>query len=614
MSTLSLTDLGSGSQLAFYGQQGTTALTIPVPAGMTPTSLNVTTQLPVYVRSGVITVLQDDRVITRLDVPAQTPDVGAPLVIPLAGVRVVDNAVTLLLRSYLMPLDGYCLDPTNPLRFSDATVTFAGSEQPPTTVADFMPPVLRKLTIYVGATPSQVEADAVVKLAAAVAAHYGMQNPDIEVAALGTPGVLPPGGSPPLERHIVVAQGPDAGVSLLPGAEGMPALLIAGSPAELVNQTRLVTSKVAEFALGSKAVAGPLKSTPQLPGNQTTIRKLGQPGVNAVALDPQVGIALDQTRLGRSVHGVRVHLLGSYTPLPDNIGGQVIASIAGETVARWPAEADGAIDRWVDIPDRFLERYVTLAVQVDITGNTGRCGEFQPVTLIIDGESTVESSPAKPPVPDGFQAMPQALMPSVQVGIGADVFADTVRATEIITGLQRLSALPIDTSVVPLQQALDSPNSAILISPEGWDHPDVPLRVSAPSTVPTTIDVVDDDGNPTTLTLEPALRFGSLVTEFHNGRSLLVATSNGAPEQLDELLTWLNADQRRWSAIDGVAIVSVPGRAPVTVPGKLLESPSSVASQQNSPKLWWFGGGVLALAVIGAALFLWRSRRATTGG
>ena len=36
--------------------------------------------------------------------------------------------------------------------------------------------------------------------------------------------------------------------------------------------------------MGSKAVPGPLKSTPQLPGNETTIRRLGQPGVNASAL------------------------------------------------------------------------------------------------------------------------------------------------------------------------------------------------------------------------------------------------------------------------------------------------------------------------------------------
>ena len=37
------------------------------------------------------------------------------------------------------------------------------------------------------------------------------------------------------------------------------------------------------------------------------------------------------------------------------------------------------------------------------------------------------------------------------------------------------------------------------------------------------------------------------------------------PAQLDELLTWLGADERRWSIVDGVALVSVAGRPPVTV-------------------------------------------------
>ena len=65
-------------------------------------------------------------------------------------------------------------------------------------------------------------------------------------------------------------------------------------------------------------------------GNETTIRRLGQPGVNASALNPQIGINLDQTRLGQPVRDVRVHLIGSYTPLPNEIGGQVVASVGAQ--------------------------------------------------------------------------------------------------------------------------------------------------------------------------------------------------------------------------------------------------------------------------------------------
>ena len=133
---------------------------------------------------------------------------------------------------------------------------------------------------------------------------------------------------------------------------------------------------------------------------------------------------------------------------------------------------------------------------------------------------------------------------------------------------QRLSALPIDSAVMPLQQALDSPNPAILVSADGWDYPDIPLPVSEQSEGPITeVEAADDDGNPTTLSLEPTAPFGSLQTVFDGSRSLLIATSNGASAQLDDLLSWLGADSQRWSRLSGVAVVAPPGRAPVTVDG-----------------------------------------------
>ena len=221
--TLTLTDLGLDPDLLLYGQVGTATRVVPVPAGMMPSTLNLTAQLPVDVRSGTVTVSQESRVITQADIPAQR----GPVVIPLAGVRVVDNAISLLVRSYLLPMDGYCLDPTNPLRLTDTSLTYAGQEQVPTVVAEFLPPILRKLVIYTGRQPSQTEANAVVQLAAAITAHYGKQNPTVEVAPLPAPAARPPGSAGPFERHIVVSEGPDAAVSLYPGG-GMPALLIAG--------------------------------------------------------------------------------------------------------------------------------------------------------------------------------------------------------------------------------------------------------------------------------------------------------------------------------------------------------------------------------------------------
>lgn len=599
---LGLSTLGVDPDIALYGLQGTQTLTFPVPAGLTPGALNATVELPPNVRAGSVAVTQGNRTVARVDLP---PD-RAPVSIPLGGAEVVDNAVTVLLRSQLLPPEGYCLyDTAIPLRLVDAAVAYTGREAAPTVVADFLPPVLERLVLHVPETPSRAESDAAVRMTTAVVARYGEQPTDVDLVTL--PGQEMPAGSRPFERHIVIRESPAASVSLQ-GDGGVPALLITGPANDLVNQARLLSSDMSRLALASKAVAGPIKSSPQLPGNETTIRDLGQPGVNATALDPRVSVGLDQTRLGRPVSDVRVHLKGSYTPLPSSVAGQLIASVGGQTVGRWATDSSGAIDRWVDIPDALLQRYTNLDVAVDLTGNIGPCGQFQPVTLTIDGATTVQSTAANPPTPAGFQSLPQALMPRVQVGIG-DEFADARRAVGLMEGLQRLSALPIDTEVTSRDDAVSSTSPAVVVSADGWTDQNVTLPVNSVADGELEVDRLD--GERSTLRLDPGLRFGSLQTVLDNGRTVLVATSNGDAAQLDSLLTWLDDDARRWTRLSGEAVIAPEGQQPVTVAAD-PPAPEPSATEARSYPQWWLVGGaaIAALAALAGWLLLRRRRRA----
>lgn len=604
--TLGLRSIGLDSNLALYGLQGTQALTIPVSPGFVPSTLNALIELPVGVRGGTISVSQDDRTLSRIPLPT---DFDAPISIPLDGAEVVDNAIRVLVRSYLEPLDGYCLyDPTVPLRLADPSVSFGGAELPPTTVADFLPPVLQKLTLFVPQKPSRAESDAAIRVATAVVAHYGKQNTVVTVAPLADGQTTPPEPSSPLQRQIVIREGPSRGLELLGGDAGLPSLLISGSPDELVNQTRALSGDVGRLALSSKAVAGPLRSAAQLPPNVTTMRQLGQPGVNATALAPQVSIALDQTRLGRPSHDIRVHLRGAYTPLPSSVGGQLVVAIGGETIDRWPADSSGNIDRWVNIPDRLLQRYINLGVAVNITGDTGRCGEFQPITLTIDGDSPIESKLAKPPVPNGFQSLPQALMPKVQIGIGGS-FEDMQRAFTIAAGLQRLSALPIDTAVTSLADAVASPLPAILVDAGGWSDNRITLPVAADSNGAISVKDADGTDQEGKLTLDPTLRFGSLQTTYDGSRTVVIATSNNAPDQLDDLLRWLDSDVKHWSQLTGNALIAAPGHAPVVVGTAPPALPAVVESKDLSLPWWTIGAGIATAVVVVASLIALRNRR-----
>ena len=127
-----------------------------------------------------------------------------------------------------------------------------------------------------------------------------------------------------------------------------------------------------------------------------------------------------------------------------------------------------------------------------------------------------------------------------------------------------------------------------------------------------TVEGRDTAGEPITLTLNPAMPFGSLQTVFDGQRSMLIATSNGAPAQLDELLRWLSAKKERWFALDGREVISFPGSEPVAFP---ILPPTSRHNQKPSNArhgykwVWWVAAGSVAAAAVGALVILLRARR-----
>jgi hypothetical protein len=621
--TLSFEDLGESNALSFYRSTSDVSVSFPVPPGLVPAALNVTLDLPFNIRSGLLTVTQQDRLISKLPLPLADL---TPLIIPLPGVEVVNNTASLTLTLSSLPDDGYCVDWSNPVELINGSVTYFGTELPPTTVADFIPAILRKLTIGIPSNPTQAESDAAVQLAARLTRRYGGQFPEVLVVPLADGATAIDNPSVPLERQVIIKEGPDAAVSLV-GSAGVPQLLISGPADKLTNLSLLFATGALDLAVSQRVVPDKVRSArwPELPGDTITLAGLGEVGgLNARGLSPQVTIDINQPRFGRSIQGIRVHLLGTYTPIPNTLGAQVTASVGGETIDSWPTDAAAAIDHWVQIPDRLVTRFTQLQVSVDTTrSSVVGCNDYGSMMLRIDGNSVIETSTAAPPLPAGFGSLPQALMPVVRVGIGADKFADTVRATQIVVGLGRLSPLPFRTAVMPLDEARASQDSAILISADGWTDNSITLPVSS-NDRQITVQGQAPGEDQTVLTLDPGMAFGSLQTVFDGRRTLLVATSNGAPAQLDDLLTWLNADRARWSQLRGNAVVDVVGRpptlvldrTPVNVYGPVSAAPkresATSGSYQNSPA-WWVAALVVGVAAGGVGAIALSSQRSGAG-
>ena len=185
--------------------------------------------------------------------------------------------------------------------------------------------------------------------------------------------------------------------------------------------------------------------------------------------------------------------------------------------------------------------------------------------MTIDGDSPVQTTRADPPLSAGFQSAPQALMPRMEVGVGEDVFADTRRAVSVLVGLQRMSALPIDTAVdaAATGHRLAEPGRAHLRRRlvGSADHVARQCKRSGELKVAG----IDGPTDETTLTLDPGQRFGSLQVVLDGQRTLLIATSNGAPAQLDGLLAWLDSTRCRWSRLTGTAVLAPRGGDPVMI-------------------------------------------------
>ncbi|WP_238422279.1 hypothetical protein [Gordonia sp. 'Campus'] len=597
---LSLRDLGSSTTISFPGQQGEVSLALAVPPNLTPTELRGIAQYPAFVTGGTVDVLQEGRLISRT--PINTA-VNSPIVLPLRGVRVERNAADLVLRTYLRTAGTCLFDPDSGFRIENATVSYGGREAAPNSVAEFLPPVLRKLTIYVPDDVRPAEGAAAVSLATAVVANYGSATVEIETASLPR-GTTPTEPIEPLERQVVINSDLDEGLSLAPGA-GWPVLRLGGGADQLPSQVGFLTSNLSSIAISSAAVAGAPFDAPQLAPVVNTLADLGVGDQQVTATGwPSISFGIDQARLGRPSKNVRIQVKGAYTPM----GGQIAVAIGPRVIASWPADGSGSYDHWVDIPQDLLTRYTELTVTYNHAGVREQCGDGTRTSLSLDSSGEVRSEPADPPTPAGFASLPQALMPNTAVAWTTGSVADVRRAVSLMTGLQRLSAVRLGVEVMPVEDAMASGGPAVIIAADGRGAPDVDLPVTADGG---TVSVRNDDGQRSEVVITPTLRFGSLQVARDDGRTVLVATSTDDPADLDAVLTWLEADPDRWPSLNGDALLQVSGEEPVEV----LADEQQVAPESSSGSVWTVvavvAAGVIVVAALVATVVVQRRRRST---
>ncbi|MDL9945198.1 hypothetical protein QSJ19_06250 [Gordonia sp. ABSL11-1] len=608
---MSLQDLGSSSTISFPGQQGEVSMSLPVPQNLTPSVLRGLTELPAFVTGGSVDVLQDERLISRTPI---NPEPNSPIELPLRGLRVDQNGADIVLRAYLR-VEGLCqFDPENAFRMVNATVSYTGREAIPDSVAEFLPPILRGLTIYIPDDVQQAEGAAAVNLATAVVANYGAAQVPIRTVALPRSNMTPPTVPGPLERQIVINTQANPGLSLQ-SDDGSAYLVIGGSADELVTQTQFLTSNMAPIALSSAAVAGSLHNAPQIAPSVQTLGDLGIGDQSVTSASwPTIDFGIDQTRLGRPSKSISVQLSGSYSPGPRDSDGLVAVRSGDRTIATIPTDESGSYNQWVDIPDDVVRRYTPISLVLQRGDLSEGCGNGYRSTLSLSSSGEVRSeAAADPPQPQGFQSLPQSLMPRTQLAWTKGDVGDVSRAVSIAAGLQGMSAVPLGLDVVSMDSASSSDQPAILISADGTGLPslDLPLRADGRK-----LSVVSPGGGSSSVTLDPGISFGALEVTRSGDRSVLVATSTNDSGDLDSLLDYLSTDQR-WGEVDGDAVMKIAGNDPVAVNSTAINPESEDTRSTGS---WGtvvgvlVGAAILVGAVIGGTLLVRRRRERSAAG
>ncbi|QGU08010.1 hypothetical protein COCCU_10455 [Corynebacterium occultum] len=606
--TLSFNSLGLGEIADFPGRIATVELVIPVPEGTSPVVLNGQFQIPAEYSGGRIEVYAEGELlgIQELDLDrADEDDPGSVTVeLPIAGVPVDQGVASIQVRSFLDPLiEDWCTwdDGLFQPQLRDATVEFFGQTRHPESVADFLPQVMEKLSIYLPAEPDEAEAAAAFEVTTAMSQRYRSQAPEIEVLALPAGSAQPSALAGDFERQIVIIAEDKPEVSVgQSGAEGVH-LRLAGEDLALLDQARLLSTELLELADEENATVENLVEAPDLAPAATTVQELGNYRLAGEGLArTQVSIGLDRSRLGSFPGDLELKLQGSYTPLPEANAGQVLYRVGETILDQHPMDDSGIIDRDILIPRDLLGRFSQLDVEVLSTG-TVDCGHTQPIRLRIDGTSEISTDLVDIPKSVGFLALPQALLPRVDVALADITLAEVQRTVRILNGIQSLSGSRLRPELVSWEEALAGQRPALLIDTTGQRFTELDLPVRKEGEV---LKVAGGEGE-----LRLAEKdFASLQTSWdaEGSRMIIAAGSTAAPELLDQTLNWLEAQPRRWSQLQGQALVTFAGSEPVDVLGAAQSDPG----QDRSAHRWgWILGGIfLLLILVGAVVLMLRSR------
>lgn len=594
----------------YLGADATTSFTVPVPPGLTATRLQGVIHSPMNIDAGFLEINDGDgRFLASVDLStAVATQAVTPFDVDISAARLRSSEIDLALT--VRPRDnagGFC-GPLQQLFLSDLATVFTGTESPATTIANFFPPVLERVTIYTPADADSAEQQSALLLVTTLARLYNPQPMAISVAAQPRGATPPPAAQ--LTRSVVVEAGGPGGLTVERAGSPDAFLRVSGSGDELSAQASLLVNQLQSLAQTPASRVDQAGSEAPLSGDTLTFSQLKLSGKTDILRTGTMAIGVDRAALGNGrVDSVRVHLLADYTPVPKDDAASVVIRTNGIIVYRAALDNTGVLDATFDLERPNFGQGVNLDFTLTYTPHEA-CGPLMaPISFQVNPRSTMTIDRGGPPL-NGFGAFPSEFSPSFMVALDGSGPNQLSYAARVVAAIARLTNTQLTPQVVDLKTAADTDTGALIVAnskaidqttlnpPVGGDGTAVDFGLS------TELRANIDDG------------LGSIqaFADQPRNRSVVLVTTTESWSLVDPLFDYIDGLDGGWSALSGDVLAAGEARVPTNVAirdtSDVFEPPSPPALAQSWHQ--WIPiviGVAVVVAIAAIAAILWLRRR-----
>lgn len=597
----------------FLGVDSSMNFTIPVAPGLTPSRLQGMIHAPMNIAAGFLEINDGDgRFLGAVELPpGASAQAVTPFDVDISAARVQSSSIDVSLTVRVRDNGGEFCGPLQQLTLSDMATVFTGTESPATTIANFFPPVLEKVTIYTPANADAAEQQSALLLVTTLARLYKPQPVVITVVAQPRGAVPPPAGQ--LARSVVVESGDAVGLTVERPGSPDAFLRMSGSGDELSAQASLLVNQLQSLAQTPASRIDQAGSEEQLSGDTLTFSQLKLTGKTDVLRTGTLAIGVDRASLGAGrVDSVQVHLLADYTPVPKDDAASVVIRSKGVVVYRTVLDSTGVLDATFDLERPAFGQGINLDFALTYTPHEA-CGPLMaPINFQVDPRSTFTMERGGPPL-NGFGAFPSEFNPSFMVALDGSGPNQLSYAARVVAAIASLTNAQLTPQVVDFKTAADADTGALIVAnskaieqttlnpPVGGDG--IAVDVGLPTELRANI----DDG----------LASIQAFADQPRNRSVVLVTTTASWSLVDPLFNYIDGLDGGWSALSGDVLAAGAARVPTNVSirdtGDTFEPPSAPALPKSLDQWIPIAVGVaVVVAIAVVAAILWARRRRNT--